>query len=96
MIRVDFYIENLWAKNKFDNLFNRSKKISTNKVIEFEICYYSKNLFEFKLDINWMGRDHAGPEIEIGVFGYSAHLHLYDSRHWNHITNSWEEYNISD
>jgi hypothetical protein len=35
-------------------------------------------------------RDHAGLDFELALFGYGVHFMIYDERHWNWETNSWE------
>jgi hypothetical protein len=37
--------------------------------------------------------DHAGARIMLGLLGYVVELHFYDTRHWDHNTNTWETYN---
>lgn len=93
MIELNFVLLNPWANSKFDNLFNRTKAVSKNKAIEFEICRWTKELAALKIDTNWRGMDHAGPSIEIGLLGYSITLKLYDIRHWDYSNNSWQKYN---
>ena len=37
-----------------------------------------------------MCSDHAGIRLQFGLLGYEIELHIYDSRHWNIKTNTWE------
>ena len=37
-----------------------------------------------------MCSDHAGIRLQFGLLGYEIELHIYDSRHWNYTTNTWE------
>lgn len=36
--------------------------------------------------------DHAGLHLMLGLLGYEAELHFYDTRHWDHENNCWEVY----
>lgn len=75
----------------FKNLGTASGQISANKAWEIEHTYYSGSLFD--VDVSWSIReDHAGFELVIGIFGYGVHFHIYDTRHWNYETKSWEVY----
>lgn len=96
MIEFRIAVKHPFRKENFKNIFSETAQLSRNKFFEFEIIRYRHYLFEFDLDINWRGRDHAGPNLEIGIFGYSICLRIYDSRHWNHIENTWEVYNPED
>ena len=37
-------------------------------------------------------QDHAGCNLELGLFGYEVHFTFYDNRHWNHEENRWMVY----
>ena len=75
----------------FKNLGCISGKLFGNKAWELEHTYYSGSLFD--IDISWgIREDHAGFEICLGIFGYGIHFHIYDTRHWNYTTNTWEIY----
>ena len=73
----------------FTNFYSRTIKLSEHKFIELESMYSGQHLFRFSLDLNWRGEDHAGPEIELGVWGHEVRLKLYDHRHWNTEKNRW-------
>lgn len=45
--------------------------------------------FEFGFTIR---EDHAGLNLELGLFGYEIHFTFYDNRHWNHKEGRWENY----
>ena len=96
MIEFRIAVKSPFRKENFKNIFSKTVQLSRNKFFEFEIIRYKRYLFEFNLDINWRGQDHAGPNLEIGIFGYSVCVRIYDSRHWNHIKNTWEVYNPED
>lgn len=79
----------------FRNLGSISGKVTKNKAWELEHSYYSPMLAD--IDINWTRQqDHAGLRITLGMFGYGVHFQIYDTRHWNYDTNSWEEYNFDE
>jgi hypothetical protein len=40
--------------------------------------------------------DHAGIEFGIGIFGYGVNFRIYDTRHWNSDTDTWEEHDFSE
>jgi hypothetical protein len=92
MIRLYFHIKNPWSKENFKNLFNWSKPVSKNKVIEIELTRYSYDLVSFSLNTNTSGEDHAGPEILISLLGYTASIKIYDTRHWDYENKKWTEY----
>ena len=83
-------LRNPWYTENFKNLFNRFGRISENKTWEFEIARYSYTFAE--ISFHWTTRtDHAGVELEIGLFGYSASFKIYDNRHWDRKLNTWEQ-----
>ena len=91
MINLHFSIVNPWYKENFKNIHCRSGLITEHKAWEFQIIKYSYNVATFSFQ--WTVRtDHAGLELEIGLFGYSASLKIYDTRHWNYTQNTWEKY----
>lgn len=96
MIEIRLAIKHPRRKENFKNLFSKTKQLNKHKFFEFEIIRYKYYFFEFDLVTSWRGRDHAGPNLEIGIFGYSICLKIYDSRHWNHVTNNWENYDAVD
>lgn len=92
MIRMYINILNPWCKDNFKNLFCKSFRLTKTKIFEVEMIRNSNNLFEFLIDTQFVGSDHAGFELEFGIFGYSMGLHLNDTRHWDYCTNAWEVY----
>lgn len=38
-------------------------------------------------------QDHAGVNLELGLFGYEIHFTFYDNRHWNYERSEWENNN---
>jgi len=83
MINLQLGITNPWYKANFENLFNRSGMITKHKAWEFEFCRYSHDLVKVKF--LWkVHTDHAGPSVELCLFGYGAELMIYDTRHWDY------------
>lgn len=69
------------------------KSISKNKFLELEVykcsCY---NLIKFYVDLSWQGQDHAGPSLQIEVFGYCLDFDIRDYRHWDYKKGTWSEH----
>jgi hypothetical protein len=88
MISVNFNIRNPWSQ-RFENLWNRSYTTPfKNKYIELEVLKDS-SIISFRF--NWTVRqDHAGLDLEAGLFGYCVHFGFYDNRHWSQITKEWD------
>jgi hypothetical protein len=77
----------------FKNLGCLSGKITKRLAWELEHSYLSTMLLD--TDIRWTrGTDHAGIDIRIGILGYGIGFRIYDTRHWNYDTDSWEIYNV--
>jgi hypothetical protein len=91
MIDLSLHISNPWYTENFKNIFNWSKIVWAHKVVEFEILRYSHDLLAVAIGLAMAGRDHAGPRIDIALFGYSVSLKMYDTRHWNYENNQWVE-----
>ena len=79
----------------FKNLGCVSVGIGTHTAWELEHTYYSGSLLD--IDISWgIREDHAGFEFCLGLFGYGINFRIYDTRHWNSNTKTWEEYNFDE
>jgi hypothetical protein len=66
--------------NRWDNIYNRSA-VHGNKAVEFEV-YRDTTIISFAFRWN-IRQDHAGMNLELGLFGYTVSVHYYDTRHWN-------------
>jgi hypothetical protein len=90
MISFNFNLHNPWS-NEFENLGCKSYATPfKHKFIELEV-YKVSTLLSFTF--NWTVRcDHAGLDIELGVFGYCVHFNFYDNRHWNREEGRWMQY----
>jgi hypothetical protein len=90
MISLTFSLRNPWS-NKFNNLWSRAYATPfKNKFVELEF-YQNSTLLCFMF--GWaVQQDHAGLDIELGLFGYNAHFNFYDNRHWDSKKNAWKTY----
>ena len=87
MIYISFRLSNPWGR-PFDNLWNRSGLITNHMAWEAEILQ-TRQLIGF--EINYTRReDHAGLTLELALFGRSISFQIYDTRHWNPETGTWE------
>jgi len=79
----------------FRNLGCVSGRITRFMAWELEHTYYSPLLFDFA--VRWKHKtDHAGFEFELGLLGYGVNFRIYDTRHWNSDTDTWEEHDFSE
>lgn len=94
MILFDFKILWPWSKgNNFVNYCCKSWRLSKNKTFEIQLCRDGINpLIEFRVNVSWRGRDHAGSRISLALLGLNLLTQVYDSRHWNYEENRWEIY----
>lgn len=92
MINIKLNLHNPFSKENFKNFYSKNFKLITHKYFEFQLIRYGINLFEFELDLSFRGHDHAGPSLELGIFGYLVYIRIYDNRHWDYTNNCWEEY----
>jgi hypothetical protein len=92
MINLHFSIANPFKHKPWRDLYQGDWRVSKNKTLEIGFFNYAYNLFEISTDLRFWGRDHAGPEFEIGILGWQARIALVDNRHWNTDKNSWQTY----
>ena len=90
MIHIGFTFENPWS-DLFDPGYCWGGSITKNKAWEVQ-AYRSNVLAECEFRINTRS-DHAGVKLEVGLFSFSFVVQLYDTRHWNYDTGTWEIYN---
>jgi hypothetical protein len=94
MISVNFNIRNPWSQ-RFENLWNRSYTTPfNNKYIELEV-FKDTTIVAFTFQLTTR-QSHAGLLIDLGLFGHSISLNIYDSRHWSYETNRYYKYDESD
>lgn len=46
-------------------------------------------LFSIVIDLEWYGKDHAGPQLELEFLGWYLHAHLYNTNHWHYDKGRW-------
>jgi|GEM_PF-1537046 len=90
MLRISFKIQNIFSRDIWYDMYTYTKQLSKNKYFESEVVYSDHNIFEFVLDCTWSGSDHAGPNIEVSLFGYHLILRVYDARHWDYKAAKWD------
>ena len=61
-----------------------------HKYIEVELLKLD-NLLRIEFEFTTQ-QDHAGINIELGLFGYEVHFTFYDNRHWNCEEGRWMIY----
>jgi hypothetical protein len=89
MINFNFTVVNPWG-SRWDTLWTKSRFLSTNKAVEFN-GYRTGSLITVEFDLRFR-TDHAGVRLLLGVFGYGAELHLYDTRHWDCEWDTWVDH----
>jgi hypothetical protein len=89
MINVNFNVNNPWS-NRWNTLWTRSRFLSDNKAVEFN-GYRTGSLITVEFSLSFR-TDHAGVRLMLGVFGYEAELHFYDTRHWDSNKGTWVDY----
>lgn len=92
MIKLAFTLRNPFAKNtKFHSFFTFGGKIAGHKYWEIQSVRDLTTLVDFELDLNWIGRDHSGPSLLIGLLGHYIMCKIYDNRHWDYENNDWQK-----
>jgi hypothetical protein len=84
-----------WAKNRSAPWFSSwaHGEISKNKAWEWETVYLGwTTVFDLGLDLIPTGGDHAGVGISLTILGFMVEAKIYDKRHWDHDSNTWEKY----
>ncbi len=77
---------------EWDSLWSKDFGIiAENKSLEMQLMR-DNILLKLEINIRFTGRDHAGPELSIGLLGFVFDIRVYDHRHWNHEKNEWETY----
>ena len=95
MLYLNFSIVNPFAQQDFNNIFSRSGQLTENKCWEIEIYREPRRLLGIEINLEWRGCDHAGPGMELSLFGHSISIKVYDVRHWNSKENTWVNYDNS-
>ena len=95
MIKLWIALQNPFKCSDFKNYWDKSIPVSTNKTLEMQVTHYAWNWLELNVDLNWYGSDHAGPSIEVCLFGYTLNVKVYDNRHWDYKAHDWVKYDES-
>lgn len=66
--------------------------VTKNKTFELCISRHAYWWLVFNIDLECRGSDHAGPKLNLGLFGYSLSVELHDNRHWNDEADRWVDY----
>ncbi len=89
MINFSFGLRNPFS-DRWDNIYNRSAVLG-KKAVEFEVYRVTTIVsFAFRWNIR---QDHAGMNLELGLFGYTVSAQYYDTRHWNEEAGRFYNYN---
>ena len=95
MIDLSFSVRNPFhneKKNPWRDLYQGEWLIGKNTALEIGFFKYNYTLFSFGLSTNFTGSDHAGPSLEISLFGWEFRIAMPDTRHWNYDENRWYTY----
>jgi hypothetical protein len=79
--------------DKFKSLGSIGGLLTQYKAWELEHYYYSRTLAEFEFSVTSKA-DHAGFRFTLGLLGYSISATIYDTRHWDRDSDSWEIYGV--
>lgn len=89
MINLEFSLTNPFS-DKFKNLCHKAGHITEHKCWEID-CYRDNRILAFQFYARTRC-DHAGIRVELALLSYTISFDIYDSRHWNYTTNTWEVY----
>jgi hypothetical protein len=91
MIYVNFNLRNPKWGDRFKNIKCwAGETLIKHKYWEVQVIKCD-NLFRFVFEFTTQ-QDHAGVNLELGIFGYEVHFIFYDNRHWNNENKCWEIY----
>lgn len=96
MFKINFSIHNPLFKPKEDfeskTYFHAENAIGPTTAYNVQLSRFDTDtIFSVQLDTSWRGEDHAGPRLDIELFGVTLFMQLYDSRHWNYDAGRWYE-----
>ena len=81
---------NPFKAESFISFYTWTGAITKHKFWEVQVSHYAREWLAIELDLGWFGKDHAGPRVELNLFGYTITAQIYDHRHWDDYRNSWE------
>ncbi len=79
---------------RYNRIYNVWGDLTKNKY--YEILVTRDRGLLVALSFSWRFREsHAGIDLGIGLLGYDLLIEISDKRHWDYVTNIWEEYDNS-
>lgn len=96
MIQLQLVLHNPWSRGHWRSIWTKHRRLSTHKTFEIQLYRFSSEFLGFRLDTSWRGRDHAGPQLELIVCGYTLSMQICDNRHWDYDHGRWMIYNEDD
>lgn len=98
MINFDLRITNPFVKQQDSIIRNATwfHRIPWERSVELEIGNISPgSLIDISLSSDFKGYDHAGPSLELSLFGYGFIIEFQKGRHWNYKKDCWlENYDV--
>lgn len=80
MFQFSFQISNPFVKDVFRMIKGTAVQLTENKSLELGLYRHSRCLISFTFQVT-AKTDHAGVELETGLFGYFVMVQFYDNRH---------------
>ena len=97
MIYLNFFLR-LPRKSRPDikEIYYWDKKITKNKALSIQFDRHKGRIsIGCGLSLDFF-QDHAGLVLDLEVPGYDLVVNLYDIRHWDYETKTWEKYDSTD
>lgn len=92
MIYFNINIRNPKWWDRFENIWCKSG--DTPFKHKYWEVQFMKSSELFRIEFNWtVQQDHAGVQLELGLFGYQLDLSFHDNRHWNIEAGRYYKYN---
>ena len=90
MIYFNFTIRHPRWLDRFKTIKFWSRAPRNYKCWEIQL---TKSEHIVRCEFQWSTQqDHAGIILELGLFGYEARFHYYDTRHWDYENQCWVIY----
>ena len=71
--------------------FHRWGRVNENRSWEIQLDHFGwDDIFKFRLGLDRVGFDHAGPEVELTILGFMFHFTMPSNQHWDYDTGNWE------
>jgi hypothetical protein len=73
--------------------FEYDESVSKNLALSIQLSKWDRVFTLIGFTFDWrIKTDHAGPYIEVSLFGFDLIINLYDKRHWDYQNDCWEKY----